>query len=151
MNLFILIPIIGLFGNYPTSPREMTPGSVCTKPIAYRYKEQIPYCGRDVSSKTKADIIKIYDVKYDYQVGSMDRHDFTIDHYISLCMGGSNEIDNLWPQHKSTKAITDPLEPLLCIKMSEGRIGQAESIRIIREAKMNLDKAEELLEYVKGL
>lgn len=144
LSLFLLL-------SYPTYPHPITPGSVCTKPIEYRYKEHIPYCGRIVSDSTKKYIIKLYDETYGFKVGSMDRQDFTIDHYISLCMGGSNEVNNLWTQHKSTKAITDPLEFLLCQKMVDGRVTQAESVRIIKEAKMNLNKAEELLEYVKGL
>lgn len=132
--------IQGADGRYPLGPNATkTPGSLCDHPDSYRYPENIPYCERDVSTDLKRAIIAEYDHDLDYSIQSMNRGDFKIDHYIPLCMGGSNHADNLWPQHKSVYQETDPIEPLLCELMSRGVMRQSEAIQIIREAKANLD------------
>jgi hypothetical protein len=69
----------------------------------------------------------------------MGRRDFKIDHFIPLCMGGSNELDNLWPQHPSIYVMTDPIEEQLCIRLREGRMKQSDAVRIIRLAKTRHD------------
>jgi hypothetical protein len=128
---------------YPLSPEEsMTPGTTCKNPSEYRYPERIPYCNRSVSSSLKNKIIKTYDSTFDYTIGSMPRNDFKIDHYIPLCMGGSNDIANLWPQHKSVYIYTDDLEQKLCLYMERGRMKQADAISYIKLVKNNLDEAE---------
>ncbi|MNT67943.1 hypothetical protein D3C72_2061270 [compost metagenome] len=81
----------------------------------------------------------------------MNRMDFKIDHYIPLCMGGANDVENLWPQHKSIYAITDPLEPLLCEKMADGRLLQKDAINYIKAAKANLDQVPAIIRQVQGL
>lgn len=129
----------------------MTPGSVCKNPSRYRYPEKIAYCERDVHSSLKREIIAEYDRKLGYRIQSMDRQAFKIDHYIPLCMGGSNRPDNLWPQHRSVYEVTDPLEQVLCEKMALGDIRQAQAIDLIRQAKNDLDKASEIFDYVQGL
>ena len=95
--------------DYPTGPEvSITPGKLCDKPESYRYPEQIPYCVRDVSRETKEINIAEYDQKFNYHIANLPRGDFKIDHFIPLCVGGSNDIVNLWPQHKSVYEITDP-------------------------------------------
>lgn len=127
---------------YPLGPHhEMTPGKTCERATEYRYAERIAYCERDVSGETKAAVIREYDAELGYEVGKMPRVDFKIDHYIPLCMGGSNSTDNLWPQYKKVYEITDPLEGKLCQLMSMGRLRQAEAIALIREAKNDLERA----------
>ena len=137
---------------FPTSPDpKLTPGSLCEKPDKTRYPEKIDYCDRDVETERKRMIIKMYDAKLGYHVGSMNRGDFKIDHLIPLCMGGSNENDNLWPQHKSVYAQTDMLEQIGCEKMAKGRLRQADAIRLLKQAKLDLRRAPEVLAYFKGL
>lgn len=132
-------------GAYPTGPQEsVTPGAVCDNPDTYRYPEHIAYCERNVSSGTKAAIIRDYDVQFNYSIQSMPRTDFKIDHYIPLCMGGANAVKNLWPQHKSVYTITDPLEQKLCQLMSMGKLQQAEAIRMIKQVKNHLDEAPDM-------
>ncbi len=145
-----------LFGaahlQFPTGPiPSVTPGQVCNKPSSYRYPEKIPYCERNVDPEAKRAIIKLYDERFGYEIENMNRQDFKIDHYIPLCMGGSNDSENLWPQHKSVYAITDPLEPALCGKMAEGRLKQADAIKLVKEAKADLDKVDQIIEYVESL
>jgi hypothetical protein len=81
----------------------------------------------------------------------MPRGKFKIDHYIPLCMGGSNERANLWPQHESVYTITDPLEQALCAKMSEGKLLQSAAIDLIRQAKNHLDQAPDILARVQAM
>ena len=140
------------YSRYPDGPNEgMTPGSVCKNPSKYRYPENIPYCERDVESQLKRDIIVQYDRKLGYRIQTMDRQAFKIDHYIPLCMGGSNSRDNLWPQHRSVYEITDPLEQLLCEKMAHGLLRQAQAMDLVRKAKNDLDQAPEIFDYAQGL
>lgn len=148
-------PTFGAFDedlDFPKGPRvEMTPGSVCRGGGTRRYPERIAYCTRSVDSRLKREIIRAYDREFGYHIGEMPRGQFKIDHYIPLCAGGSNEADNLWPQHKSVYDITDPLEPVLCEKMSKGRLLQAEAIELIKEAKNDLSKAPAILRHIQSL
>jgi hypothetical protein len=132
-------------GDFPLHPDpNMTPGSTCQDPDETRYPEKIGYCRRSVSKGVKRSIIETYDETFGYHVGDMNRQDFKIDHLIALCMGGSNEVDNLWPQHKSTYVLTDPLEEKLCVLMQRGKILQAEAIETIIYAKYHLEETGEI-------
>lgn len=153
--LFVLVSIVGSLtwaqGNFPTGPdATLTPGALCNSASQIRYPERIKYCKRDVSGGEKAQIFKAYD-QIGYRTRSMDRQQFKIDHYIPLCAGGSNSEDNLWPQHESVYVITDKLEELVCIKMSEGRLSQKRAIEYIKRAKNNLDEAPGIEDEVRGL
>jgi len=137
---------------FPIGPdSKLTPGSLCARGNSHRYPENIPYCNRSVSSGRKKDIIHDYDAILGYHVSEMNRQLFKIDHYIPLCMGGSNETSNLWPQHESVYNITDPLEGAACIKMAEGRLLQRDAVQLIREGKADLKKARSILEYIQNL
>lgn len=139
-------------GSYPDGPElTQTPGKLCESSAVKRYPEGISYCVRDVSSDTKKAIIRIYDEKFGFQIRKMNRGEFKIDHFIPLSIGGSNSIENLWPQYKKVYEITDPIEQELSNKISEGRIKQTEAIRLIKEAKLNLSKADEILRYIQSL
>ncbi|MFN7453623.1 MAG: HNH endonuclease signature motif containing protein [Pseudobdellovibrionaceae bacterium] len=125
---------------YPKNPDlNLTPGSTCDKPDSYRYPERIPYCNRDVETELKKEIIRDYNHKLGYKIQT--RAEYKIDHFIPLCMGGSNHKDNLWPQHRTVYTITDNLEFIACEKMKEGRLTQKRAIELLREAKLNLKRA----------
>lgn len=142
----------GGHGRFPMGPElDQTPGVICTTPTAKRYAEQIDYCDRDVDSKLKNSIIAKYDQKYGYTIESMKRGDFKIDHFIPLSIGGANAEGNLWPQHKSVYAITDPIESELSILISAGKIKQADAIRAVKEVKTDLSKAGDVMHYLKSL
>ncbi len=137
---------------FPKGPnQELTPGSLCHKPTEYRYPERIPYCRRNVESQLKREIIRTYDSELGYKIGSMDRQKFKIDHLIPLCAGGSNEEDNLWPQHESVYTITDPLEPLICEKMAEGRLSQKQAVNLILKAKNDLKLVPKVIAELEAL
>ena len=115
----------------PQFPRE--PGSFCTASDPtfkeYRYAEHIPYCERDVSSETKA---QVYD---DYGIPVSERYNYTIDHIIPLALGGSNHRDNLWPEAKAIKKCRPKLETHLYVQMRDGAISQRDAVDIIRRVK----------------
>ncbi len=137
---------------FPIGPNpQMTPGDLCENSPNRRYKEDIPYCNRNVDTSLKNQIIADYDKEFGFSIRQMNRQDFKIDHFIPLSIGGSNSKSNLWPQHKSVYMVTDPLEQELSNKMVEGKILQAEAVRVIREAKLNLGRVPELIDYVHGL
>lgn len=137
---------------FPKNPdAELTPGELCTEPTAYRYPERIPYCDRNVKVDIKRAVIRTYDQDLGYRIRSMPRNKFKIDHYIPLCMGGSNDPENLWPQHESVYQITDELEELLCEKMAEGVLTQARAIDMIKRAKNHLNEVPNLINEANSL
>ena len=137
---------------FPNNPNlTETPGQLCSKFDSHRYPENISYCERNVDTYTKNAVIQKYDQLFGYQIGLMARKDFKIDHLIPLCAGGSNEVVNLWPQHKSIYTITDPLEPILCQKMKEGKLIQKNAVQLIIQAKMNLDEVPAILKKINSL
>lgn len=153
INLLLVATSVFAFGpNFPIGPNPtLTPGKLCDQPTTYRYPEHIAYCERDVSSDTKEVLIEKYDQQLGYRIRSMNRMDFKIDHFIPLCAGGSNDSSNLWPQHKSVYDVTDPVEPLICEKMLEGKLKQADAVKLIVRAKTYLNQVSEVMRILKSL
>jgi hypothetical protein len=156
-SLFLLgllvssLSLAGPTAKFPSSPdRSLTPGALCEGNHT-RYPERVPVCGRSVSNHQKQAVFTQYDTQLGYQVRSMPRGSFKIDHYIPLCMGGSNRNENLWPQHESIYKFTDPLEPLLCQKMAAGRVLQTKAIEMIQRAKANPTATAAVIEEAKRL
>lgn len=153
--LFALVLLVSIFSHagesFPKGPEEaLTPGVLCNSPDAYRYPEKIKYCERNVSTDEKAQVFQKYD-QLGYRTRTMKRSAFKIDHYIPLCAGGDNDEKNLWPQHESVYKITDPLEALVCEKMAAGRLKQRDAIKLVMEAKNNLDEAPAIIARVQAL
>jgi len=131
--------------SFPISPdASLTPGKFCERPSQYRYAERIGWCKRDVSRSTKARVIATYDARLGFRVGDMNRQEFKIDHYIPLCMGGSNAEENLWPQHQTVYSATDPIEQRLCELVAAGTMRQVEAVDLIRQSKADLAEARRL-------
>ena len=133
MKIFfsLLLMCIVSYG-YPTHPeKELSPGDLCTTENSdfkeYRYDEQIPYCARNVSKKTKTWLYDHYDISED------ERPEYTIDHIIPLSIGGSNSIKNLWPQNKEIHSGNFELE--VYNKIKDGEITQKEAVNLILEYK----------------
>lgn len=146
------VAFAGQSERFPKNPNMTeTTGELCTASKTRRYPEGIAYCERSVDSYTKKAVIQKYDSLFGYEIGMMNRMDFKIDHLIPLCAGGANTEENLWPQHKSVYTITDPIEPLLCEKMKEGKLLQAEAVKIIIQAKMNLKDVPALMDKLNSL
>ncbi len=155
MGLFLSLGLLSSAwagGKFPLGPdAQLTPGELCAHPDTHRYPEHIPYCSRNVDGLLKKDIIATYDRERNFSIGQMNRGDFKIDHFFPLCMGGGNDRDNLWPQHKSVYAITDPMEPLICQRMAEGKLPQAKAIELVKEGKNDLSKVPEIMDFLTNL
>ena len=150
LALFCLSAFAG--GSFPIGPdANLTPGTFCQTPDSYRYPEHIPYCNRNVKTQEKWQVIDSYNSKLGYNITAADRGDFKIDHLIPLCAGGSNEPTNLWPQHKTIYAQTDPLEPLACDKMKSGTLKQAHAAELIMRAKADLSQVPAVLQELESL
>lgn len=152
LTLFSFTALAEIYAEYPTKPdSSLTPGSLCRDPDSYRYPEKIPYCERDhLSSDTKNLVIENYR-RRGYRIDPKKRSAFKVDHLIPLCAGGSNNMNNLWPQHKKVFEITDPIEPLGCKKLAEGRISQRDLVNIIIAVKKSPSRSQETMAYLRSL
>lgn len=136
---------------YPLAPDPgLTPGSLCTEPDRYRHPEQIPYCERNVNSFLKEAIFIAYKRDLGYRLTG-DRSMYKIDHFIPLCAGGSNNQDNLWPQHVKLSTVTDQIESVGCEKLSKEKITQKELIELVIKAKLDLSLASKILKTLKKI
>jgi hypothetical protein len=108
-----------------------THGSYCTATDfgfdGYRYQENIPHCKREVTTQKKIEICK--------RDGVVDRTDFTVDHIIPLSLGGSNNDDNLWCQHKSLNVTS--LEYEAFKEIQSGESNQKEAVEKVLQAKFS--------------
>lgn len=159
-NQLILIVSIYLFAasvvfaseGYPQAPDvELTPGVLCKKAAEIRYPEQINYCNRSVSTHLKWTVISRYTKKYNFTLNDTNRTEFKIDHYIPLCMGGANSVENLWPQHSSIYRVTDLLEETLCEAMAAGKLLQSQAIEKLKLGKNNLNSVPNIIRETKEL
>lgn len=129
---------------YPMAPNaKLTPGELCTHPDRYRYPENIAYCERAVEYEEKEIIFEAYR-RLGFRLNTANRSSYKIDHYIPLCAGGSNNKENLWPQHISLANMTDALEALGCSKMALGKLSQANFVKIIKRVKNDVRLAPEV-------
>lgn len=121
--------------DFPYTPDATLTGEMCTTAdvdfTEFRYSSHVPYCNRNVTTATKR---LIYDA---YSVPARCRSDYTIDHFLPLSLGGSNSVNNLWPEAKSIKHLRQNLEYDLFRLLQAGKITQAEALDQIREAKWN--------------
>ncbi len=131
--------------------QRLTPGAVCTTPDEYRYPAQIPYCRRILPNSVKDIVIQKYNQVHLMGIHLGNRRCYKVDHLIPLCLGGANDLTNLWPQHVRAGRFTDPLEPLLCQKLAENKVTQAHAIRIILDAKSHPAQSFQIYRYVETL
>lgn len=117
---------------FPAKPSlDYTRPSFCSKRDTdfkeYRYNE-IAVCNRNVSTELK-------DVVYNnYKIPEDVRSEFTIDHFVPLSLGGSNRIENLWPQHKSIS--TASYETTVYSELISGVITYQEALNKIFDRKL---------------
>lgn len=129
--MLILISFSAAGKNYFPDPK-MTPGSFCDPNAPefreYRFGTNIPVCNRDVPRSRKS---AIYDA---YKIPPSERSEYTIDHFYPLSLGGSNEVSNLWPQHKDVG--TPEVEYKLYEMARDGIISQEDAIWILKHIKI---------------
>lgn len=136
---------------YPMGPNpRLTPGELCSHPDRYRYPENIAYCERAVEYEEKEIIFANYR-RLGFRLNTSNRSSYKIDHYIPLCAGGSNNKENLWPQHISIANVTDSIEQLGCAKMAAGRLSQRNFVKIIMRVKNDLSQASAVMRELSRL
>jgi hypothetical protein len=112
-----------------------TTGDYCTKTdedfSEVRYAEKVAVCRRAVTWFAKDVVYK------NYGISDHCRQYYTVDHYIPLSMGGSNQLENLWPEHKDIKATRQNLEQQYYNKLAKGEVSLEYALRTIVHAKRN--------------
>jgi hypothetical protein len=107
----------------------LTPGHLCTANdvdfLGRRYPEQIPLCTRNILPETKVAVL------HQYNIPLADRDKYKIDHLIPLVLGGSNSIDNIWPQPIAEAKEKDKFVMDLYLRLKAGYITQQEAIQEI--------------------
>ena len=86
---------------------------------------------RRVTEKMKREVFARYHLDYDKL-----RKAYEVDHFIPLCVGGANDIENLWPQRWSPKPGArekDIVESHLHKKICEGDLSLDEAQEIIKQ------------------
>ena len=82
---------------------------------------------RNVPTAEKRDVYSEYHLSYPQKSGS-----YECDHFIPLCLGGSNAIKNLWPEPAPEFHWKDGLEVYLWHQVRAHKIGLAEAQRQMR-------------------
>ncbi|KAJ3322039.1 chitin deacetylase [Boothiomyces sp. JEL0866] len=119
-----------LSSGYNVNPK-LTPGCLCTKSdINFqetRYKENIPYCKRNVATAEKQRVAKNYNVPQ----SSWSNYEF--DHFIPLAIGGSDDDYNLWPEPLTAdnSLAKDKVEEQAYQGMNSGTLTQKEAVQMI--------------------
>lgn len=136
MNSIFVFLIFSSFSNVfaqVQSPQAgMTPGVLCSASDlnfqGFDYPEKIARCVRNVGIDIKIQVAQRY--------GNIPRsswHLYEFDHLIPLCAGGSDDINNLWPQPMDQARKKDALEINICTAMKQGKINQVQAVQKIHE------------------
>ncbi len=116
--------IINCVANQTLQDPACTPGAVLTTSTTTICKTGYTTTVRDVSVATKKKVFKEYGI--DYSLHS----NYEVDHLISLELGGSNDISNLFPESyliKDNARIKDKLENYLHSKVCSGKMSITEA------------------------
>jgi len=133
MKIIILTLLVSSFVfAFPKTPNsKFTHAHFCTDKDrdfdGYRYAEKIPHCKRRVYTSTRKKVYAMYGIAW------ADRSQYTIDHLVSLAFSGSNDISNLWPQHKSISSAK--YEGQLYRLLKAGKITRNEAVNLILKFK----------------
>lgn len=116
----------------------LTPGDLCDREDAdfdgLRYPEQIAHCRRDVSTDRKIAIAAAYGIYGE------TRHNYEIDHFIPLNIGGNNGDRNLWPLFGPYARQKSQYEYWLMERVAKGELRQVEAIERIKAWRPGLQQ-----------
>ena len=96
-----------------------TPGAILTTDASIVCRPGYSSSVRNVSVATKKKVFAEYGIPY------ADHSDYEVDHLISLELGGSNDISNLWPEAHNIENgsfVKDGLETHLHLEVCKGNI-----------------------------
>jgi hypothetical protein len=144
----VRINVQGKSGRFTVAPDwDLTPGVMCTTSDRdfheFRYAERIPYCKRNVSKREKQRVSKWYGVPWE------EHSKYQFDHLLSLCLGGSNDLRNIWPMIVDQARAKAKLEWRLCERLRKGQIKQKAAVA--EELNWFSENAPQLLNHVQGL
>lgn len=119
-----------LFLALTTPDPRITTGALCT-PFSvgfdgYAYPEGIPHCKRHVTLTMRRTVLARYGVPW------ARRGTVEIDHLVPLCLGGSNDLTNIWAEPLSAAKRKDVVEKRLCSALRAGKIRQAVAVEQMR-------------------
>jgi hypothetical protein len=104
---------------YTLPQASLTPGAVLTTDVSVISKAGYPATVRHVTSAEKAQVASAY-----HFTGASSSVEY--DHLVSIELGGSNDLTNLWPQPIEEAKVKDGLEDYLHAKVIEGKLPLAE-------------------------
>ncbi|HEX4924281.1 MAG TPA: hypothetical protein VFV50_09345 [Bdellovibrionales bacterium] len=127
--------VLGAQHPFPLVPNaKLTPGSLCTPNSpdfeGYRYSQKIPYCRRSVTYEQKQ---IVYDA---YRIPHGCRRNYTVDHLIPLSIGGSNQFENLWPEHHRVKQTRISFEDEIHMQVRDGQMSQQSAVQLVYKVKL---------------
>ena len=106
------------------------PGKLCTQDDhdfdGYYYAEHIAHCEDDVTEDVKNVVMKNYGIE------NTNTLHYDIVHYIPLALGGSNNINNLWPMKPAEASDRRTYEHDLYKQFRDGKITQLAAINAIK-------------------
>ncbi len=114
-------------GRFTVAPDwDATPGVLCTRRDRdfdeYRYAERIPHCRRNFSKKEKQEVSRWYGLPWE------EHSKYQFDHLLSLCLGGSNSLNNVWPMIYDQARKKAKMEWNLCRRLTEGKVTQKQAV-----------------------
>jgi hypothetical protein len=122
-----------------------TPGLLCSPQdpnfSGYDYPEHIARCNRNVGTQEKQQIAQEYG-----NIPEAQWANYEFDHLIPLCVGGSDDVRNLWPQPINDAHQKDILENNICLAMKAGTMTQAQAVQKVHDWFASHAQAQVLLE-----
>ena len=128
IRLFLILSIAHA-QSYPD--QKLTPGVIATTDQAKICRDGYTKDARHVTPATKRQVF----ARYGFAKGKFKPGDYEIDHFVSLELGGANDVQNLWPQPYSGKWTArekDVVETTLHREICAGKITLEEAQRRIR-------------------
>lgn len=121
MVIALLLAVVVQQPNLAMTPGTIDPAATVAKLCVPGYTDTI----RRVTPKMKREVYNSYGLIPD---GSK----YEVDHYISLAIGGNNDVKNLWPQPWPEARHKDVVETWLHRQMCKGKMTLVEAQKLIR-------------------
>ena len=128
-KLMAIITLVGILATAPVGACDVRPDKNLTGGVAsIRTKERIAACGHAKDNRGQMTRERHDEVLKRYGLPPGTHPDYEIDHLIPLCLGGSDDPSNLWPQPKRRIEATwnaeakDRLERFMCDMVCGGQL-----------------------------